>query len=90
MLSERIIQDPFINKWITIIEKIVLNFKTGSELQIISVLAYCKFMCLSANFCQEKFPHIVKLLNNANTGSTVKINIIISMGDLLHRFPNII
>ena len=37
-----------------------------------------------------KFPHIVKLLNNPNVNSVTKNNIIIAMGDLLHRFPNVI
>lgn len=59
-------------------------------MEIICVLAYCKFLCLSAGFCEQKFPHIVKLLNNQNANSVVKNNIIIAMGDLLHRFPNII
>lgn len=90
MLAEKIIEDPFINRWITVIEKIVLNFKQGSELEIICVLAYSKFMCLSPHFCEQKFPYMVRLLNNPNANSIVKNNIIIAMGDLLHRFPNII
>lgn len=31
-LAEKILEDPFINRWITIIEKIVLNYKQGTEL----------------------------------------------------------
>jgi len=47
-------------------------------------------MCLSPSFCHEKFPLIVKLLNSGNLNSVNKNNLIISMGDLLHRFPNVI
>jgi condensin complex subunit 1 len=45
---------------------------------------------LSSSFCEQKFPHIAKLLSNNNVSSVVKNNIIIAMGDLLHRFPNVI
>ena len=47
-------------------------------------------MCLSSTFCQQKFRHLINLLNNPNVNSIVKDNTIIAMGDLLHRFPNII
>ena len=57
---------------------------------MISTLAYCKFLCLGSSFCEQKFNHVAKLLNNSNVNSIAKNNIIIAMGDLLHRFPNVI
>lgn len=47
-------------------------------------------MCLSSSFCEARFSQLLKLLNSPNINSVVKNNLIISFGDLLHRFPNII
>jgi condensin complex subunit 1 len=57
---------------------------------VISVLSYCKFMCLSPSYCEKKINPILDLLIRTNINSVVKNNIIIAMGDLLHRFPNIV
>ena len=47
-------------------------------------------MCLSPSYCERKIQPILDLLVKPNINSVVKNNIIIAMGDLLHRFPNIV
>ena len=53
-----------------------------------AVLALAKFMCLSEKYCAQNIQLIFKLLGSRNTDSTIKNNIIVSIGDLLHRWPN--
>jgi condensin complex subunit 1 len=84
------LEDPFIKKWVEVIEDIVKKFQNGNEIEVISVLSYCKFMCLSPSYCSRKIQPILNLLIQPNINSVVKNNIIIAMGDLLHRFPNIV
>eukprot|EP00919_Chromeraceae_sp_WS-2016_P018914 GHVR01044928.1.p1 GENE.GHVR01044928.1~~GHVR01044928.1.p1 ORF type:complete len:101 (-),score=1.51 GHVR01044928.1:1876-2178(-) len=47
-------------------------------------------MCLSSYYCEKHFPQLLKILTNPTINSVVKDNIIIAIGDLLHRFPNIV
>lgn len=47
-------------------------------------------MCLSPSYCEKKIQPILDLLIRPNINAVVKNNIIIAMGDLLHRFPNIV
>jgi condensin complex subunit 1 len=87
-LADAIVQDPFVAKWLRIIEHIVRNTGSGTELERTAVLAYCKFMCISEKYCQEQMPTLFSILTKPNMDPVIKNNIIISMGDLLHRFPN--
>lgn len=89
-LGENIIKDPFISRWVKVVENISNNLDSGNELEIIAVLSYCKFMCISAEYCQAHFPNLLKILNKPKIDSVIKNNIIIAIGDLLHRFPNIV
>jgi condensin complex subunit 1 len=47
-------------------------------------------MCISGDYCQSQFPNLLKILNKPKIDSVIKNNIIIAIGDLLHRFPNIV
>lgn len=47
-------------------------------------------MCINADYCQENIINLFKILSKPVTNSVIKNNIIIAIGDLLHRFPNII
>lgn len=47
-------------------------------------------MCISMEYCQAQFPNLLKILNKPKIDSVIKNNIIIAIGDLLHRFPNIV
>ena len=51
ILSEKILEDPFIKKWVEVIEDVVKKFQAGNEIEVIAVLSYCKFMCLSPSYC---------------------------------------
>ena len=47
-------------------------------------------MCISATYCQNHIGNLIKILAKPKINSVIKNNIIIAMGDLLHRFPNIV
>ena len=47
-------------------------------------------MCISPEYCQDKFSNLIHIMNKPNISSVIKNNIIIAVGDLLHRFPNIV
>jgi condensin complex subunit 1 len=47
-------------------------------------------MCISPIYCQEQFTNLLKILNKTKIDSVIKNNVIIAIGDLLHRFPNIV
>jgi condensin complex subunit 1 len=54
-----------------------------------AILALCKMMCVSSLICQEHIDTLFQLLSS-NIDFGVKANIIISIGDLFNRFPNIL
>ncbi len=65
--------------------------KKGLKNQVLErvvVLSLCKYMCVSADFCQEHLNTLFTLLK-AKVDPVTKTNIIISLGDLIHRHPNI-
>lgn len=47
-------------------------------------------MCISVEYCEANFNNLIKILNKGKIDSVIKNNIIIAIGDLLHRFPNIV
>jgi len=51
------------------------------------VLTLCKYMCTSHDFCQDNLKSLFALLK-AKIDPITKTNIIIALGDLIHRFPN--
>jgi condensin complex subunit 1 len=79
-----------VSKWLRIIEDIVKNTEGGTELERTAVLSFCKFMCVSEKYCQEHMKMLFSILNKPTMDSVIKNNIIISMGDLLRRFPNLV
>jgi condensin complex subunit 1 len=89
-LADAIPEDPFVAKWLRIIEYIVKNTESGSELERIAVLSFCKFMCISEKYCRDHMSTLFSTLSRPNMDAIIKNNIIISMGDLLHRFPNLV
>lgn len=89
-LADAIPEDPFVGKWLRIIEYIVKNTEGGSELERTAVLSFCKFMCISEKYCCAHMSTLFSTLSRPNMDPIIKNNIIISMGDLLHRFPNLV
>lgn len=47
-------------------------------------------MCVSPDFCRDNLPVLFELLKSPTVDESVKNNIIISLGDLTHRFPNVL
>ncbi|CAM9543865.1 unnamed protein product [Discosporangium mesarthrocarpum] len=52
-----------------------------------SVLALCKYMCISADFAGKYLPLLFTVLEKAEETS-VRTNIMVALGDLAFRFPN--
>jgi len=54
-----------------------------------SMLALCKFMCVSSSFCDKHLPLLFTALANAPPeDTTMRANTVIALGDLAFRFPN--
>jgi condensin complex subunit 1 len=62
--------------------------KFGSEILMqASMLCLCKFMCVSASFCEKHLPLVFSALSRSE-GDTMKANTVVALGDLAFRFPN--
>ncbi|KNC83719.1 hypothetical protein SARC_04049 [Sphaeroforma arctica JP610] len=55
----------------------------------IAALAMCKFMCVSQQFCQDQLQVIFTLLEKSKQ-ALVRSNVMISLGDLAQRHPNLV
>eukprot|EP01134_Creolimax_fragrantissima_P003004 CFRG3004T1 len=55
----------------------------------VAVLAMCKFMCVSQQFCQDQLQVIFTLLEKSKL-SAVRTNVMICLGDLAQRHPNLV
>ncbi|CAD8143743.1 unnamed protein product [Paramecium octaurelia] len=56
----------------------------------VSLITMCKFMCLSENYCRENIQMLFNIMKSPLIDQVMKNNVIISIGDLLHRWPNTI
>ncbi|CAK4144431.1 unnamed protein product [Aphanomyces euteiches] len=54
-----------------------------------STVALCKFMCISGDFCDKNLPLIFTKLKECQQPS-VRSNIVVALGDLSFRFPNLV
>eukprot|EP00828_Plagiopyla_frontata_P029313 TRINITY_DN3791_c0_g1_i15.p1 TRINITY_DN3791_c0_g1~~TRINITY_DN3791_c0_g1_i15.p1 ORF type:complete len:652 (-),score=84.98 TRINITY_DN3791_c0_g1_i15:83-2038(-) len=71
----------------------ILNNKRQANNDLLSrvvVLTMSKFMCVSSQFCKENMEFLFKFLDSKFVDPVIKTNILISLGDLIHRHPNII
>lgn len=59
------------------------------SLRAASVLSLSKFMCVSSEFCEKHLQLLVTLLEKSQD-STIKSNIVISLGDMAISFNNLI
>jgi hypothetical protein len=61
-----------------------------------AILALCKYMCVSSSFCEKNLQLLFSLLSSRRRedhfeGShRLRANIIIAVGDLAFRFPNLL
>ncbi|KRX03620.1 Armadillo-type fold [Pseudocohnilembus persalinus] len=79
--------------WILKIVKDLLKSKNPTErncdLDRVAVLALCKFMCTSTKFCKDNL-HLLFDLLYSDVDEIIKTNVIVSMGDLLHKYQNLL
>ena len=59
----------------------------ASYLQKVAVLTFGKFLCVDREFCEEHIETLFDLLRSG-IDSTVKANVLITLGDLCKQFPN--
>jgi condensin complex subunit 1 len=54
-----------------------------------SMLALCKFMCVSSSFCEKHLPLVFTGLANVTVCDvTLRANTVVALGDVAFRFPN--
>ncbi|EGR27594.1 hypothetical protein IMG5_193940 [Ichthyophthirius multifiliis] len=78
---EKIVQDILLDEF---------SAERNKELDRVAVLAFSKFMCVSKKYCEQNLMKLFQLLESPKTDHILKINIIISLGDLLHKYPNLV
>ncbi|OQR87131.1 condensin complex subunit [Achlya hypogyna] len=54
-----------------------------------AIVALCKFMCISSDFCEKNLPLVFTKLKESEQPS-VRCNIVVALGDLSFRFPNLV
>lgn len=62
---------------------------TASPLTQSSVLALCKFMSISAAFCEANLQVLFTLLEKA-AAPALRSMVVVALGDLAFRFPNLV
>ncbi len=92
-ISEKeIVGKGLIDLYTSILIQIIANESGQYSSEILkqsSVLALCKFMCISKSFCEKHLPLLFLTLANApKRDITLRANTVIALGDLAFRFPN--
>lgn len=59
------------------------------ELQTAASLTLAKMMMVSSSFCEDHIQLLVTVLEKS-TEPVIRCNLIVALGDLSYRFPNII
>jgi len=92
-ISEKfVVQKNLLGFYVPLMKSIVMEIinKKGSVrnpmVERSCVLALCKYMTVSSEFCEKNMNLIFGLLR-CKIDAVTKTNIIISIGDLIHRFP---
>ena len=91
--EQEILNRGLISKFGPLLVRVVGNeggrFFDSEILMQASVLALCKFMCVSSSFCEKHLPLLFTALANAPAGdTTLRANTVVALGDLAFRFPN--
>ena len=97
IIDEDLLVNNLISKYvpmITTIAKATLKCKSEElESNILlyksAIMSYCKLMLINPDFCKNNISFIFDLLNNDEIPSDLKLNVCLSFGDLVNRFPNI-
>ncbi|CAK56283.1 unnamed protein product (macronuclear) [Paramecium tetraurelia] len=59
-----------------------------SPLVQVCLITMCKFMCLSESYCRQNIEMLFNIMKCPLFDQVVKNNVLISIGDLLHMWPN--
>ena len=65
------------------------KLKVSTDLKASAASTLCRLMCVSEVLCEAHLPYVLTILRDAEEFS-VRANIIISLGDLASRFPNVV
>ena len=97
IIDEDLLVKNLISKYVPIISSIAkATLKCKAEdleknmlLYKSAIMSYCKLMLINSDFCKNNINFIFDLLNNDTIPSDLKLNVCLSFGDLVNRFPNI-
>ncbi|GAM19425.1 hypothetical protein SAMD00019534_026000 [Acytostelium subglobosum LB1] len=87
-----IMENNLIGRYVPLIQAICINQGNNfndQTLQTTAVLTLCKLMCVNSEFCDNNLQIIFTLLASSQS-ETIRSNIVICLGDLAVRFPNVI
>lgn len=90
--NKSLLYDNLLSSYTPLLLKIIYNKDNkynSINLQRSAVLCLCKFMVISENYCKENIQLLFTLLLHS-PDITIKCNIIISLGDLVFRYPNVL
>mmetsp|Transcript_31847 Transcript_31847/g.62206 ORF Transcript_31847/g.62206 Transcript_31847/m.62206 type:complete len:1467 (-) Transcript_31847:249-4649(-) len=75
----------------TLVTNVVANRSKYCHLQLQSsaVLAMCKLMCVSSEFCDTNLQLLFTVLTRA-TDPALRANVMVALGDMAYRFPNLV
>jgi len=94
IIEEEVLYRNLLSKFTPLIIQLVKNSLTTliTESNIIlyktSILSLCKFMCISKKFCEENLNLLFEILESSKINPSLKLNVCVSFGDLVNRFPN--
>jgi len=97
IIENELLQKGLFSKFVPLVKVIIHQIldksksdsnKSSTSLEKIAILTFCKFMCISKSFCEENLDDLFKLLHSP-VDEVNKGNMIICIGDLFNRFPNL-
>ena len=97
IIDEDLLVKHLIAKYVPIIKTIAITtlkcraeeLESNMLLYKSAIMSYCKLMLINQDFCKNNIQFIFDLLNNDIIPSDLKLNVCLSFGDLVNRFPNI-
>ncbi|EAL60491.1 condensin-2 complex subunit D3 [Dictyostelium discoideum AX4] len=95
--SDILSENNLIGKYSQLVVSICYNYNEifsneqfpNQLLQTSAVLTLSKFMCVDSNFCESNLQLLFTLLEKSSI-EVIRSNIIIGLGDLAFRFPNLV
>ena len=93
--EKKIVEQNLVSKYVPIIVKIcqetaACELNQASLLERSAMLTLSKLMCISRSFCNKHINILIAILQKPKADPVIKNNILITLGDLLHRHPIIL